>query len=131
MMQTYGRAAAYKERQIMTASPLDLVITTYDVALMGCATEDMQRSLAALSQLRAALNWKAAPEIAPRLQAIYEFCEECIRKRDFEVPSRILRELRDTWVEVRRRVNAEKVAESTSQSAKPVILGASAFSLAG
>ena len=127
MVQSYSRAAAYKERQIMTASPLDLVILTYDAAQMGCAAKDTQRSLAALSQLRSALNWKAAPEIAPRLQAIYEFCEECIRKRDFEVPHRILGELRDTWVEVRRRVNAQ----GATQAVRPAPVGVSAFSLAG
>jgi flagellin-specific chaperone FliS len=130
MKQVQGRATAYKEQQIMTASPLDLVIITYDAALMGCTTADPQRSLQALSQLRSCLNWEAAPEVAPRLQALYEYCEECIRQRDYGVPERILRELRDTWVEVRRRTVAGRVQQA-ARPAAPARATMGAFSVAG
>jgi flagellin-specific chaperone FliS len=126
-MMIERKATLYKERQIMTASPLDLVVLAYDAALMGCAAKETWRALEALSELRKGLNWEAAPEIAPRLQAIYEFCEECVRKGDFEVTTRILRELRETWVEVRRRVNVQ----AARAPARPVVAGMSAFSLAG
>ena len=106
---------------------LELVILAYDAALMGCAAKEGWRALAALSELRKGLNWDAAPEIAPRLQAIYEYCEGCVRGGQFEVPTRILRDLRDTWVEVRRRTNAQAVRVP----AKPVAASVSAFSLAG
>ena len=127
MVMVKDRATEYKERQIMTASPLDLVVLAYDAALMGCSAKETWRALEALCELRKGLNWEAAPEIAPRLQAIYEYCEECVRKGDFEVTTRILRELRETWVEVRRRVNVQ----AARVPARPVVSGMSAFCLAG
>jgi flagellin-specific chaperone FliS len=128
MMQTRNTAAAYKERQILTASPIELLILNYDAALMSCQGRDMARALQAVGMLRSSLNWEAAPEIAPRLQAIYEYCEECIRREEYELPLKLLRDLRDTWVEVRRRMGTQV---KSTLPVQPVSQAVSAFSVAG
>jgi len=127
-----AKATLYKERQILTASPLERVIIVYDVALAGCAGANKERTLRALSLLRGALDWEASPDVAPRLQALYEFCEECVRAEDYETPAKILRELRDAWAQAQQQL----AAAETSRSAQalwptPATVGMSALSVAG
>ena len=66
MTDTEGKLASYREKQILTASPLELIIITYDVALRGCRQGDSARSLEALSVLRSGLSWEQSPDLAPR-----------------------------------------------------------------
>ena len=99
----------------------------YDAVLTACAAQDVERCLRGLSLLRSALDWEAAPEIAPRLQALYEFCEECVRQQDFATPQGVLRELRGTWAEARK--SASKAADA--EPARPFVHAGSAFSVAG
>ena len=130
-MYRQPQVGAYKTQQILTASPLDLVILTYDAAIAGCGAKDMPRVLGACSSLRSALDFKAAPELAPRLLAIYEYCEECVRGQDFESPGWILQDLRSTWVEVRRRLARNAVAAGPVAEAWPTSRGMVALSVAG
>lgn len=96
-------AGYYKTKQILTASPVELTILAYDVALGGCAREDVQKTLQALTVLRTGLDLEAAPDLGHRLYAIYQYCERCVRSRDFETPAKLLHELREAWLEVNRR----------------------------
>lgn len=111
----------------MTASPIERVIMVYDVALTACSQEDIERALRAVSVLRQALDWEAAPELAPRLQAIYEFCEECIREKDYATAASLLRELREGWAQARASLRAEdrrSVAVGTGARLMPAGVGA-------
>lgn len=127
-----ARASVYRERQVMTASPIERIVIVYDVVLTACGVQDMERALRGLSLLRGALDWEAAPEIAPRLQAIYEYCEECIRSGDYRVPRQLLRELRETWVEARAAL-ATTAQPNAPSAALPgsVGVGTSALNIAG
>lgn len=133
MIQDHSRAILYKEKQVLTASPLDRVILVYDAALTGCGAGNMQKALQALSLLRNSLDWEAAPQIAPGLQAIYEYCEERVREKDFETPANILRELRETWVQVRREQQTQTTNTHAGSYARPANapVGMGALSVAG
>ena len=126
-MRSALSAGTYKQRQVETASPAELVVLVYDAALAGCVGCDVQKALQALSVLRTALDVEAAPEIGNRLFAIYQYCEECIRERDFTTPARLLRELRGAWVEVSRRATHEDATAGSRQHA----VGMSLLSIAG
>lgn len=116
----------------MMASPIERVIMVYDAALTACAQEDMERALRAVSLLRQALNWKAAPELAPRLQAIYEFCEECIRARDYATAAPLLRELREGWAQARASLGAEnRRSVEVETGARLMPVGVGALNIAG
>jgi len=131
-MSDQNKASLYRERQVLTASPLERIVIVYDVALTGCAAGDNEKALRALSLLRGALDWEAAPEIAPRLQALYEFCEECIRRGDYDTPADILRELRGAWAQASRQMAPTSTlgAKRVSANDAPVV-GVGALSLAG
>ncbi len=130
-MYRQSQAGAYKTQQIMAASPLDLVILSYDAAIAGCASGDTTRVLQASTSLRTALDFEAAPELSPRLYAIYEFCEECVRKQDFDTAAGLLQELRGAWLEVRRRMAAESAPIVVSSEVRQAPRAAAAFSVAG
>lgn len=127
MTKVQMSAGAYKQKQVETASPAELVVLVYDVALFGCVRCDVQKALQALSVLRSALDLDSAPEIGNRLYAIYQYCEECIRARDFDTPAKLLRELRGAWVEVGRRTRQEEMAAIN----RPHATGLGALSIAG
>lgn len=115
----------------MTASPIERVIIVYDVAIAACGVPDRERALRAVSLLRQSLDWEAAPEIAPRLQALYEYCEECIRGNDYDTPLSLLRELRDAWAEARTLMAAAARQPAAAVAARPAYVGVSALNVAG
>lgn len=132
MTQDLAKTAVYREQQVMTASPIERIIIVYDVALTACASQQLERALRAVSLLRSGLDWDAAPELAPRLQAIYEYCEECLRAADFATPESILRDLRDTWAQARRQLGATSQRPSAMDGRPGTVqLGMGALNLAG
>jgi flagellar protein FliS len=112
---------AYRDSSVLTAPPERLVVMLYDgahrflfqaahamrsgdVALMN---ERMQRAEAILNELRSTLDFEQGGEIAPRLEAIYSFCQRHLiqarLKKDpqkIEQVMKLLGELRDAWEQV-------------------------------
>lgn len=97
-MVTYNHRGIqeYRYQDIMSASPLRLIIITYDVAIAACAQRDLIKATRALTVLRDALNFDYA-EVAGRLFSLYEWCADLARKGHYDEAARILRELRDAW----------------------------------
>lgn len=97
-MYTYNHRGLqeYRYQDIMSASPLRLILITYDVAITACAQRDLIKTTRALAVLRDALNFDYA-EIAGRLFSLYEWCADLARKGQYDEAARILRELRDAW----------------------------------
>lgn len=54
----------YRANQINGASPLDLLLMTYDAALIGCGQHDLNRTIKALNLLRDTLDYSYDHEIA-------------------------------------------------------------------
>lgn len=107
----------YLETQIMSADPLQLVILTYDVAITACRSQQQTKALQAISELQVALNHEEGGQIAADLLSLYLYCAELIRQQQFEETGHLLRELRQTWVELRRKIQ--------EQAASPEILALS------
>ena len=92
MMNPRG-TAIYRNHDIMGASPIRLVIMTYDVAIQACEQQEVKRACDAVTLLRDSLNldYRDSSEGFLRL---YQWCLECIRDRDFNTAHGVLSELR-------------------------------------
>lgn len=103
---------AYLVREIMEATPEKLIIKIYDFAIMNCQRHDMVKTNNALSELIRSLNFedeKARP-ISVSLMQLYQFCQEEMRKKNYDIVHKILTELRETWQTIFERKDNSKLA---------------------
>lgn len=110
MLNLQTAAQSYLTNQVNGASPLDLLIMTYDATLAACGQQDLARTTRALGVLRDALDYSYDPEIALGFFRLYQYCGDLARKGEFEEVAHLIRELRDTWVEVRARYQSPQPA---------------------
>lgn len=96
------RTQEYRQQEVMGASPLRLVIMTYDVALQACEQKDLIRSTRAVSLLRDSLNFDYA-DAALGLFRLYQWALDCIRHGDYPEAIKTLRGLREAWAQVEKR----------------------------
>jgi flagellin-specific chaperone FliS len=104
MYQNINYQKAYRSQDVMSASPLRLVIMAYDLAIQSCEKKDFARATQAVSALRDALDFDYA-ENALGLFRLYQWILECLRKENFEEALVPLRELRDAWATVEKRLS--------------------------
>jgi flagellin-specific chaperone FliS len=102
-MQNGYRAMEYRQQEVMGASPIRLVVMAYDLAIRACEQEDFVRATSAVSTLRDALNYEYA-EVAVGLFSLYQWCLDRIRKEDYASALVTLRELRQAWITVEKRL---------------------------
>lgn len=71
----------------------------YDFAIYSCQKNDMFKTNDALQVLINALNFEdeKAKEISVGLLRLYQFCQDQMRKQQYQTVYKILTELRDTW----------------------------------
>ncbi|MEI8131617.1 MAG: flagellar export chaperone FliS [Leptolinea sp.] len=110
----YSQSQAYRKQEVLSASPLHLVIMAYDLAIRSCDQKDMQTALKAVSALRDALDYDYA-EIALNLFSLYNWCLDCIRKEEYAQAKQTLAELRGAWVMIETKMNAPKIQQATSE----------------
>jgi flagellin-specific chaperone FliS len=94
----------YRYQEVMGASPIRLVVMAYDLAIRACEQEDYARATKAISVLRDALNFDYG-DAAVGLFRLYQWCLDCIRAQNFGEAMRTLRELRDAWTTVEKRLS--------------------------
>ncbi len=104
----------YRQNQITSANPLQLVLMAYDVALVGCARRDLAKTTRAINTLIKALDMEQG-EIALGLYRLYQYCNDLVRKGQYDEAARILRELAGAWVQC--LVEKEPLATSTRVAA--------------
>ncbi|MEZ4639860.1 MAG: flagellar export chaperone FliS [Caldilineaceae bacterium] len=106
----------YVETQVMSADPIQLVIMTYDVAISASRSKDMSKALQAVGELQVALNHEEGGQIAADLLSLYLYISDLLRKQNFEEAAKLLTELRQTWVQVRKQLREQMTAQE-----KPVM----------
>lgn len=104
----------YQQQDVMNASPLRLVIMTYDLAIRACEQQDFAKATKTISALRDALDLDY-PDVAVGLFRLYQWCLECIRKNDYASAITTLTELRGAWAATEQSI----VARQTSVSPAP------------
>ncbi len=97
----------------MGASPIGLIIITYDVAIAACGRHDLAGTSRALSAMRNSLNFEYH-EIASKLFALYLWCADLARAGKWDEAVEILNDLRGAWVQAEQlmAVSQQAVAES-------------------
>jgi len=90
----------YLVKDISEATPQQLVIKLYDLALISCKKEDLRRTNNAVQALINALNFEDenAAEISAGLLKLYKFCQDQMRQANYNIVIRILSELRESWI---------------------------------
>ena len=88
----------YKAQEVMGARPEQLTLFLYDHAVQGCKKRDEEKASRALAQLIDSLNFEYE-EVSAGLFRLYEYSMRRIKVGDFDVPLRILSELRDAWIQ--------------------------------
>ncbi len=86
----------YRTQQILSATPMQLLLMVYEEATVSCEARDKQRAGRAIAELIGALNFDAG-EIAADLFRLYEYCLMEIRRNRFSEAASILRRLKQAW----------------------------------
>jgi flagellin-specific chaperone FliS len=98
----------YRQQDVMNASPLRLVIMTYDLAIRSCEQQDFAKSIKTISALRDALDMDY-PEVAAGLFRLYQWCLDCIRKGDYTSAITTLTELRGAWLTTEEKIASRQI----------------------
>lgn len=106
MIATRKMSNAYLEQEIMTLNPLQLLIKAYDAGITACNRKDEHKASAVLTELIDSLNFDYA-EIANSLFRLYEYCMREVKRGNFDVTLKILKELRETWVQAQYNIKSE------------------------
>lgn len=98
--------ASYQSAQVLGASPMQLILIVYDLALAACGRRDTERARRAITELIAALNFDYQ-EIAVPLFRLYEYCLSAVSAGSFHEASKILRQLKEAWeIAMRQQAHA-------------------------
>jgi flagellin-specific chaperone FliS len=112
----------YRQQDIMSASPLRLVIMTYDLAIRACEQQDFAKAVKTVSALRDALDLDY-PEAAAGLFRLYQWCLDCIRKGDYASAASTLTELRGAWAATEQQLTLSRQSPVTTTPAYASSLG--------
>lgn len=100
---TYSNSAPvnqYLMKEVMDASPQELLLKVYDFAIVNCQKQDIGRTNKAIQELINALRFDerdGVREVSIGLLKLYQYCQEQMRKGNHEIVQRILSELREQW----------------------------------
>ncbi|MFA3783816.1 flagellar protein FliS [Melioribacteraceae bacterium 4301-Me] len=106
-LNTKSKLNTYIEKEILEANPKQLLIKIYDNAIVNCQRKDIAKTNRAIQELINSLNFEdeSAKGISIGLLKLYLFCQEQMRSRNYEIVYKILRELRQTWIDVFNSAN--------------------------
>ena len=93
----------YRQQDVISASPLRLVIMTYDLAIRACEQQDFAKATKTISALRDALDLNY-PDVAVGLFRLYQWCLDSIRKNDYASALITLTELRSAWAATEQKI---------------------------
>jgi flagellin-specific chaperone FliS len=125
MLNVQNATQTYRMNQINGASPLDLLIMAYDAALASAGQQDLDRFTRAMGVLRDALDFSYDADIALGFFRLYQYCADLARKGEYEEAAGIIRDLRDSWMQVRMQYQAPQPAVAAKAPAAPVGYGVS------
>jgi flagellar secretion chaperone FliS len=108
----------YRQNQVNSADPVQLVIMAYDAALVACREHNLPRVAEVLDALMDSLDHEAGGQVAANLLGLYQYSAELVRTGHYDDAAYYLRELRDAWVQLRKQVLQEASAAQVQQAAQ-------------
>lgn len=133
------QAARYREIEIRTATPTELVVLMYDSAISSLQqardfmrtgnisgrARCLNKASSILTELQATLNFEAGGEIARSLDRLYAYMRNSLFQANvrqdgsaIDEVARLLTNLRSAWIEV-AKTEADQRKESVKPSAPP------------
>jgi flagellar protein FliS len=133
----YAAQTAYRDMDILNASPERLVQIVYDIAIrsIGSARECLAKkdirgrvrhinnAFSALVELTSGLDFEAGKEIAENYARIYDYCQRRLVEGNVRQDDSILAEvqsligdLQEAWQIVVTRVSAERTAQFAAEA---------------
>jgi len=94
--KTKNAYARYKKDEIMSLTPVQLILKLYDYVVVNSKKRDLSKVNAGLAQLISALNFEYR-EISLGFFRLYQYCQNQARKGNFAEVEHIIGELRSSW----------------------------------
>ena len=90
----------YLANQILNASQGQLLIKVFDFAVVHSEKKDMIKTNKALQELIGMLRFddESFKDLSINLLRLYQFCQDQARKSNFIIVTKILTELRESWL---------------------------------
>ncbi len=90
----------YLVKEIMEATPQQLLIKIYDFAIASCQKHDLFKTNEAIQQLISALRYETPEvrDISIGFLKLYQYCQTQMRKKNYSEVLHILTELRKSWL---------------------------------
>ncbi len=106
---SYHNVNQYLVKEIMDASPEELLIKVYDFAIAKAKLNNLEKTNKAIQNLIDALNFSTdeVKEISNGLLSLYKFCQDKMRQKDNEIVVKILSDLRESWTEAIKKRHAK------------------------
>lgn len=92
----------YLSNQILNASPAQLLIKVFDFAIINSEKKDLIKTNNAIQELIGFLRFDddTYKELSFNLLGLYQFCQDQARKNNFQIVTKILSELRESWLKL-------------------------------
>jgi flagellar secretion chaperone FliS len=93
------RVNQYLANEVLSATPEQLIMRVFDFAIAKCQQHDMIKTNEALQVLINALNFDhpEAKEISIGFFRLYRYCQDQMRKKNYDVVYKVLTELKESW----------------------------------
>jgi len=100
------RLNQYLVKEIMEATPQQLLIKLYDFAIVNCTKHNMVKTNDAIQELINTLNFDTEPvrEVSVGFLRLYLYCQDQMRLKNYDIVNTILVELRTSWVEAFKKL---------------------------
>lgn len=86
----------YQHNEILNASPTELILKLYDLAIFSIRKGNFEKANRVLTELISALNFDYR-EIALGFFRLYRYCQDQLYQGNSKMALMILQELRDAW----------------------------------
>ncbi len=95
-----NRTNQYLVKEIMEATPEQLILKVYDFAIVNCRKQNMTKTNDALQVLMNALRFDddEVKGVSTGLYKLYQYCQEEMRRKNYDIVYKILTELKETWI---------------------------------
>ncbi len=95
-----NRINNYLVKEILESTPQQLLIKIYDFAILNCQRRNLAKTNSALQELINSLRWDSeeVAEISSGLNNLYQYCQDEMRNKNYDIVLKILTELRESWL---------------------------------
>jgi flagellin-specific chaperone FliS len=107
----------YRQDQILSADPLQLLIMTYDYVLAGCRERNLEKVSRGLQELMDHLDHEAGGQVAADLLSLYHYLADLARHNQYDDAAALARDLRNAWAQAREQIVRQQAVPQMSIAA--------------